>query len=477
MAFPLLDFFRKIFAPAPRRKQISPIYKTNTIPGLTADDVYDAIQLAEAGDTTRLMPLYDQMVNENSHLQTEFTKRKLSVLGDRLTVLPATEDPGDVAAAKWVEQALGDCPSLLDAEIALMDSTLYPVSVCQMWHVPGTNGRRYDVCLSRVDPELFDFSKGDFRVFDTANGMRMGSSHPVADGDYVVHRGHLLTSPDCYGGPMRSLMGWHLLANATPEWWGRFLERLGAPFLVGHISNDDDGERDKVEAAFSQALRLFGIVVSEGTRIEMLQAQSSQTGEAHQMLHDKSCREISKLIIGQTSSSDVQSTGSLSNSNEAHSQVRSDFRDWDDFRLCETLLRQVVIPLMRINGVLGRPPLLQHGAPDTKEADLSADILRSLSTAGLELTDDGVGLLSKRIGLPLQRIKAAAPEIPVPFSAERDLAIRRTDLIAGAQARLVSATAPRYARHLAAVDLPEEITGSGASILLEYLETAAIQGN
>lgn len=477
MAFPLLDYFRKIFAPAPRRKQISPIFKTNTIPGLTADDVYDAIQLAEAGDTTRLMPLYDQMVNENSHLQTEFTKRKLSVLGDRLSVLPATEDPADVAAAKWVEQALGDCPSLLDAEIALMDSTLYPVSVCQMWHVPGTNGRRYDVCLSRVDPELFDFSKGDFRIWDTANGMKMGSSHPVAEGDYVVHRGHLLTSPDCYGGPMRSLMGWHLLANATPEWWGRFLERLGAPFLVGHISNDDDGERDKVEAAFSQALRLFGIVVSEGTRIEMLQAQSSQTGEAHQMLHDKSCREISKLIIGQTSSSDVQSTGSLGNSNEAHSQVRSDYRDWDDFRLCETLLRQVVIPLMRINGVLGRPPLIQHGAPDSKEADLSADILRSLSTAGLELTDDGVGLLSKRIGLPLQRKQDAAPERPAPFSAERVLPINRAELIAGAQARLVSATAPRYGRQLAAVDLPEDITGSGASILLEYLETAAIQGN
>ena len=95
----------------------------------------------------------------------------------------------------------------------------------------------------------------------------------------------------------------------------------------------------------------------------------------------------------------------------------------------------------------------------------------------MELTDDGVGLLSKRIGLPLQRIRAAAPEIPAPFSAERSLPIRRTDLIAGAQARLVSATAPRYARHLTAVDLPDEITGSGASILLEYLETAAIQGN
>lgn len=465
--------------PTRSRSPLSAIYKTPSISQLSADDVYDAVIMAESGDTSRLFPLYDQIVIENSHLQTEFGKRKLALLGDPLTFSPATKDAADVAACGLVQTWHDESTDWLDAMIALLDSTLYPVAVVQKWFTPGSNGRRYDLRLRRVDPELFDFRNGQFRIFDTDAGVRMGSSHEITDEEYVIHRGHLLTSPDCWGGPMRSLLGWHLLAHASPEWWGRFLERLGAPFLVGHVSSGDDADKDKVEQAFSQALRLFGIVVSEGTRIEMLQAQSAQTGEAHEKLHDKCCREISKLILGQTSSADVQKTGSMSNSNTAHIQVKNEFRDWDDMRLCDTVTRQIIVPLLRSNGISGRPPCLSHGSSDTDLSDLNLDIIRSLPAALLELTDEGVETFSRRLGLPLQRTAKAAPpeERPAPFSAEADLILHRPQLLQSAQSRLVSATTPRLTRQLAAADLPDAILGTGADVFLQFLETSALQGN
>lgn len=481
-----MSFFRDLLQktlrrllPTRSRGNLSPIYKTPSFSPWGADDVFDAVTMAEAGDTSRLFPMYDQVVMENSHLQTEFTKRKLAVLGDVFSIQPASKEAADVAAAEWVKSWHDECPDWLTAMIALLDSTIYPVSVVQKWFEPGTHGRRYDLRMRRVDPELFDFRMGGFRIFDTMDGVRQGTSHGITCGEYIVHRGHLLTSPDCWGGPMRSLLGWHLLANASPEWWGRFLERLGAPFLVGEVSAGDDGERAKVEQAFSQALRLFGIVVSSGTRIQMLQSQAASTGDAHEKLHDKCCREISKLILGQTSSADVQKTGSLGNSNQAHLQVKGEFRDWDSVRLCDTINRQILVPFMRLNGISGRPPDISFGVPDVKEAELSAALISALPAAGLELTDEGVKAFSDRIGLPLQRAPKTDPstERPAPFSAERDLAVHRSDLIQSAQARLVTATAPRYARRLAAADLPDDVTGSGAEILLQYLETSALQGN
>lgn len=469
----------KFFGPPPpaRRSILTPIHKSPTLTGLTADDVFDAISTAETGDTTRLMALYEQIIVENSHLQSEFGKRKLAVLGDKISVMPATKDPADAAAAKFVETWIDQNEDWLDALIALLDSTIYPVAVVQKWFTPGTNGRRYDLRMKRVDPELFDFSKGDFRIYDTEGGHRQGTSCEINRTDYVVHRGHLLTSPDSYGGPLRSLLGWHLIANASPQWWGRFLERLGAPFLVGHVGSGDDTERDKVEAAFSAAQRLFGLVVSEGTRIEMIQSQAGQSGAAHQSILEAANREISKLIIGQTSSADVQSTGSLGSSSAAHQQVRSDYRDWDDRRLCDTITRQIVIPLLQVNGVPGRPPTIAHGVADVEQAELSAALIQTLPTAGLRLTDAGVTAFSERIGLPLERDpRAVAPEIRAPFSAERDFTLRRPELIQSAQARLLAATAPRLGRQISAVTIPDEILGTGAELLIEFLETSALQG-
>jgi phage gp29-like protein len=472
----LLRALIKLAGP-PKRYRIFPQYRQPSITGLTADDVADAVIAAESGDATSLLALYDQVVIENSHLQTELSKRKLAVLGDPLTVTSRSESPEDEAAKEFVEAWTDDSPDWLNACISLMDSVVYPVALNQIWFEPGGASRRYTARLAKVDSELLDFRTGELCVFDTVNGVKQGTSHKVTPEAYVVHRGHLLTLPDSWGGPMRSLLGWHLLSHTTPEWWGRFLERLGAPFMVATISSGDDGDREKVEQAFSQALRLFGIVVSEGTKVEMLQANSAQTGEAHEKLHDKCCREISKLINGQTSSSDVQKSGGLNQSGDAHETVRSEFRDWDATRLADTLTKQVIVPLLRINGLTGRPPKLTLGVIDVKQAELSAALISALPAAGLELTDDGVAAFSERIGLPLQRIAARpSTEVPRPFSAETSRPIRRADLIDAANERLRSAAAPRLARRLAAVELPDTIEGTGAEVLLEYLETTIAQG-
>ena len=90
----------------------------------------------------------------------------------------------------------------------------------------------------------------------------------------------MLTTPDNRGGPMRSLVFWWLLSSMGRDWWARFLDKYGSPFLVGKYDQADDASRGVLERAFQWAVRVGGIVVSKQTEVEIIQASASQSGDA-----------------------------------------------------------------------------------------------------------------------------------------------------------------------------------------------------
>jgi len=52
---------------------------------------------------------------------------------------------------------------------------------------------------------------------------------------YITHRGHLMRTPDNWGGPMRSLVWWFFLKVMDREWWVRFLDEFGTPSPVARV--------------------------------------------------------------------------------------------------------------------------------------------------------------------------------------------------------------------------------------------------
>ena len=52
----------------------------------------------------------------------------------------------------------------------------------------------------------------------------------------------LLTSvPDNWGGPMRSIIFWWLLGHMGRDWWARYLDKYGSPFVVGKYDQGMSG--------------------------------------------------------------------------------------------------------------------------------------------------------------------------------------------------------------------------------------------
>ena len=397
---------------------LNPMYEMPAIVReMTADRLMSVISTAEHGDTRDLFMLYRDIIASDNQIQTEFTKRKASVLGDTVNMQPwYKKNPLDVAA-KDVCWKLVDIDPFQDAMNWLLNSCLYPVAVVEKVYRPSGSGYILESIIP-VHYQLLDYRTGSLRIFDTdENGRALATSHEADPARYIVHRGHVLPLSDQWGGPMRSILFWWLLRTMSRQWWADLLERFGVPFLKGKYS--DEKGRDVLERAFRMAVQLGAIVVSKGTEVEVVQATAGDSSNSHERFIELCNREISKLITGQTLSTQSTPTGGLGNGTaNLQGQVRDDLRKMDARLLSSTLRSQLLIQFCQINGAYGNAPVLLFGSDSASELKAMMDLIASLSTSGFEPDDDGMASLSERIGFGIRRKSGSVtPFHSLPLSA------------------------------------------------------------
>jgi phage gp29-like protein len=410
---------------------------------LDVDTVHEILRGAEAGDVERLFQLYQDILVSDSHLQGRFADRKEAVLGDTLSIQPVDKrNPDDVAAAEAIRAMIDNCQDWEKGCAHLLDSVLWPVSFVEKTFRPSSKpGLRYELsALTPVPYQLLTHIRGfmEIRPTDPATGFPMAATGTQpSPSRYITHRGHLLTAvSDNWGGPMRSLIFWWLLSVMDRDWWARFLDRYGSPFMVGKYDQGDDSSRSILERAFRYSQRVGGLVVSKETEVELKQASASDSGEAYEKFLAICNREKSKLILGETLSSDAQATGMNSGNAEAQSEKRHDKRASDARRLGATLRSQLFEQYLFINGIKGKAPLAIWGSISASELAATGQLIDSLAKGGLRIADDGLDTISERIGLPVERIPAGAqPQMGgglVPFYSPglRGGAQHITDVIA-----------------------------------------------
>lgn len=377
--------------------------------------VHSVLMAAESGDTRELFALYRDVLMSTSHLQAELFKRKLAVLGDQISLQPLDDTPAAADVAAAVKRDVLGCKRWRVANSHLLDSTLWPVAVVEKIFEPVAGGYTLQALIP-VPHFLQDYRSGQLRIFDVGpDGQPLPSSHEADPARYIIHRGHLLTAPDHWGGPMRSVLFWWLLLTMTREWWVRFLDRYGSPFPVGKF-RDEEG-RTVLERAFALAHRLGGLVVTEGTEVELKQASASDSGEAYKAFLEICEREMSKLVIGQTMAADSQQPGVGGDTAGAGEKVRDDIRQFDAVMLSDTLRDQLISQYCAINGMQGLEPTLTWGSESAREIQGKIGLLKGLGEAGLEVDDAGIASVSKQIGFTLRRKTGGALPPPSMFAA------------------------------------------------------------
>ena len=383
---------------------------------MTADRLAGVIEEAQNGDTRELFALYRDIITNDSHVRSEFMKRKAAVLGDPVSVVSFKKDePADVEATGLCAGVL-DNPTFAGAESWLMNATLYPVAVLEKVFEARPDGGFALKELVPVHYQLLDYSQGALRIFDVDDsGTPLQTSHEVTPERYIVHRGDLMPAPDNWGGAMRSILFWWLLRTMSRQWWADLLERFGIPFLKGRYS--DEKGRATLERAFRLAVQLGAIVVSKNTEVEVVQAANGDSSNSHERFITICNQEISKLIVGQTLSSTASPTGELGGGTaNLQGEVRDDIRKADAKSLAATLRSQLFEQMLAINGRTGHAPKILFGSDSSSELSVSLSLIGKLREAGLEPDDDALGTLSERLGFGIRRVAVQQPGM-VPFSA------------------------------------------------------------
>lgn len=422
---------------------------------LDVDQLHGILEEAWAGNTRRLFAVYRDLVLGNAHGQSEFNTRKLAVVGEHPTfhpydkAVPSTVAAGDLVAAAW-----NACPGSREAVTHLLDAALWPVSLVEKTFKPSRlPGVRFEIAeLKPVPYHLLDYTEGRLRIQNVdERGNLLGTFHEPDAERYIIHRGHLMTSiPDNFGGPMRAALFWWLFATMDRDWWIRFLERFGAPFIVGKYDDGDDGARGLLSSAFSYASRLFGLVVSRNTEIEVHSVSSNQHGDAFEQFHDTAKRELSKLILGQTMTSEAQAQGIGGSQAQVHDGVRGDIRKFDALVLGETLRHQLFAQLLTLNGLAGvAAPTIAWGS-DPTDAKALAETIKTLHEAGLRPTAEALEDIALDLGFPIERFEPA-PAAPLSFEAfaarpRRMSGPDAADLLAADVARGITAADKRALR-------------------------------
>lgn len=387
--------------------------------GLTADRVSAAIIAAETGDTKDLFAIYRDALSADSHLQTLFETRFLAVLGDDPTAQPASDSPADKAAAEFIAGQISRCYSFTGLAADLLWGCAWPLAlVDRSYKVSTEPGVTFDLGdMTSVPDHLMRWTQGYLEIerVDPATHQPTGVFFRPDPARYITHRGHLLSSklPDNWGGPMRALLWWFLLKTMDREWWARFLDKFGTPFTVAKFEKNDDRSRQILERALKLSSRIGGLVVSAGTQVELMQANTA-AADAHEKFYRLCGDEQAKRILGQTLSSSASPTGLGNGASDLQGQVRGDIRQFDKLRLNATIRKQVFAPLLKINGIAGQPPHLVWGGEEPEENSTTATVLKDLKGAGLRLADKSLGALSKRIGLEIERDPAPEPAPGLP---------------------------------------------------------------
>ena len=328
--------------------------------GMTAARLLGIIDQAEGGSTEELFALYRDVIASDTHIQSEFAKRKDAVLGDTVAVLPYDKtDSAAVSAQELCEKLVDAQPFNILADW-LLNAALYPVAVAEKVFAPTPGGYR----LAQVVPvpyRLLDYRDGRLRIYDVdGQGNRLATSHLPDPARYVVHRGHNLPLPDTWGGPMRACLFWWLLKTMSRQWWAELLERFGMPFLKGKFS--DDSGKAILTRAFAMAQRLGGVVISKNTEVEIQQAASGDSSNSHERFIEACNREISKLIVGQTLSTTAEATGLGSGTANLQGAVKDDIRKKDARLLALTIRNQLFSQYCAVHGMRGPAPLVVFGS-------------------------------------------------------------------------------------------------------------------
>jgi len=361
-------------------------YSTYPSRGLTPERLGAIFREADEGDLGRQAELFAEFEEKDGHLASVLQTRKLAVIGLPRKMLPYGDDPADLEAAELVDELLEGL-DLDDVLLDLLDAVAQGYSIAEIVWELGARWR--PVAVEHVAPGRFAWDLGLPRLLTDAEPSK---GQQLAGNKFVVHVHKARSGVPYRGGCMRPAAWLYLFKNYALKDWVQFVEIFGHPLRLGKYDPAASKEdRDALLAAVQSIGTDAAGVIANTTSIDFPSGTGSGTGsvDLYDKLLDYLDRGLSKIVLGQTLTTDTSGSTGTYAAGSVHNQVRRDLLEADARALARTVQRDLIRPLVGFNLGWERTDRLPRLEFDVSEPE------------DLKALADTYAVLVKDVGLPI----------------------------------------------------------------------------
>lgn len=380
---------------APRMMSVRSIVSGHPAKGLTPARLASLLLQAEQGDMIAYLELAEEMEEKDPHYLSVLGTRKRAVARMPIEVEEADDSEEAKADAQLVRDWLDR--DMLQAEIFdIMDAVGKGFSVTEMiWDLQPGLWQPED--LKWRDPRWFEFDRVNG---ETLRLRTAGEPEALPAGKFIVHFHKAKSGLPIRGGLARVVAWGWMFKNFSIKDWVSFLETYGMPLRVGRYDNGETEDNIEILARAVADLGADAAAVFPKTmEVEFIDGKGgSAPSDLWRSMAEYIDDQVSKVVLGQTNTTDAKAGGLGSGQAEVHDGVREDIADADAVMVAATLNRDFVKPLIIFNrGPRRKYPRLKIGKPDEVDVKAMTEAAAALVPLGVKV---GADQMRERAGLP-----------------------------------------------------------------------------
>lgn len=321
---------------------------------------------------------------KDTHYRSVLNTRKLAVTSLDIKIIPASAEEKDIEIAKAVERDIvkNETAGIYSLIFDMLDAIAKGFSVNEIiWK--SENGV--------WKPKEYKYRHaGFFRYEELGERLKLIDAHTqelsdLPENKFIVHQPKNHSGVQIMSGLAIPALFYFLLKYYDITSWAAFIDRFGYPLRLGKYSpKATEEDIETLRRAVASIGSDFGAVIPESAILEIIESKTTQsTSDTYEKLANFVNKEISKLVLGQTMTSEEGSSYSQA---QIHNEVREDIAKSDIRQIMETLNSQLIVPYCKFNfGQLEEYPKFELFKPDSDNVELIINAVSNLADKGLKV--------------------------------------------------------------------------------------------
>lgn len=378
--------------------------------GLTPERLGTILRDAAEGNARAYLTLAEEMEERYLHYASQLQTRRLAIESVDFTI---EADEIDAKIVDAVTELIHD-EGFKEARGHLPDGISKGYAVVEMMWEYERKALRPVEYIDR-DPRFFQLDRMTLRILRLAvDGSIEGE--PLPEAKFLRHMPRTKLGLPLRRGMARPAAWAYLIQQFTLQDWAAFSEVYGMPLRVGkYNASASPADKRTLLKAVASIANDAAAIIPQGMDIEFHEVNGANGAAVFSGLLDYIDKQISKLIVGQTMTSD---DGSSLGQAKIHNEVRLDILRADCKQLAATINRDLIKPFIDLNfGPQDKYPLVELPVPDPEDVKALADSLGVLVPLGFRVKQaeirEKLGLSDPADNDEVLVASQAAPAAPV----------------------------------------------------------------